>query len=99
MGKMNDLSIQRDEWKTALSMQLDENLTLIDTPDPTWWRATTDDGILITKIDDSLFVENCIHDWTEILINDSEWDAQLDAEIARHRELKAEHLTLNHLNK
>lgn len=99
MGAMKDLYLAREEWAEKIGMQLDENVTIIETPRPDWWRIRLDDGILITRIDDSLFVENCIHDWTEIDTHDEDWASQLDADIEYHRNQKEQHLHLHHLNK
>lgn len=99
MGKMNDLWIQRDEWREALTAQLGETLTIIEVDDPFIWRAITADGVFVTKIEDSLYVETCIHAFTEIALDDADAHTQLYAALRVTRERAKSHRHLKHLTK
>lgn len=88
MGAMKDLYIQRDEWATTLKMELDENVTICEIENLEWFRVTLDDGIIITKIDTSLFIEDGINDWLEVILTDEDAAAQRDAIISSIRSNK-----------
>lgn len=57
MGYMNNLSIARDEWLKQVMTDLGEPLTIVTTPEPEWFMARTNDGIIVSLIDDLEYVE------------------------------------------
>ena len=57
MGRMKDIYIAREEWANALRMELDEDTTIVETDYPEWWTVQLHDGIKVSKVADSWYVE------------------------------------------
>lgn len=58
MGRMKAIYTERQEWADTLAMVLDERVELLETDHPIeWWALRLHDGIVISKVADSHYVE------------------------------------------